>query len=107
MERLPVNALMYALADKYEIDHLKNLAKAKFEHAATEELNAQTFAHAAELVSMTTPSSDPGLRSIVAKKLSQRRELIEHEDIAKLLDSGNGMAWSLVQVLLRDGVRPR
>lgn len=98
--RLTVNALVYATADKYEIDGLKDVAKAKFEEAVLEDWKSPAFAYAAELVFSTTPSSDQGLRSIVIDTINKHRELVKYEEIQNLLDSGNGMAWAFVQVLL-------
>lgn len=98
-EKLPVNALMYALAEKYDIDHLKTLAMAKFEGAASESLWAPAFARAAHLVFTTTASSDEGLRNIVVSTLSQHRELIDYEGIASLIKTGNEIGWALIQML--------
>lgn len=98
-ERLPVNALMYELADKYEINHLKSLARAKFQQAANERLSAPAFAYAAQLVFTTTVSSDTGLRNIVVSTLSRHRKLIDYEGIASLIKSGSEIGWALIQML--------
>ncbi|KAK5093979.1 hypothetical protein LTS08_008763 [Lithohypha guttulata] len=102
--RLVVNTLMYALADKYEIDDLKALAKQKFEEAVVQDWDSQAFAYAAELVFSTTPNSDRGLRTVVTKTINTHRELVNYEEVQRLLDSGNGMAWALIQVLLGDHI---
>ncbi len=70
MEKLTINALMYALADKYEIDDLQVLARIKFEEAVAQDCESQAFAHAAELVFSTTPSSDDGLRSMITETIT-------------------------------------
>ena len=57
-ERLVVNTLMYALADRYAIENLKELAKLKFGAAMVQDRDGQVFAYAAELVFTSTPSSD-------------------------------------------------
>lgn len=101
-ERLVVNTLMYALADKYAIENLKELAKLKFEAAMVQNWDGQVFAHAAELVFTSTPSTDQGLRAIVSKTLNDHRELVNYDEVRNLLDSGNGMAWAFVQVLLNN-----
>ena len=88
------------MADKFGINDLKTLARTKFEDAAIQDWESQAFARAAELVFTTTPSSDLGLRSIVIKTINQHRRLVDYEEIQQLLDSGNGMAWALIQVLL-------
>lgn len=104
--RLTVNTLMYALADKYEIEDLKALAKAKFEQAVLQDWESQAFAHAAGLAFDTTHSSDKGLRSVIVKTINQHRELVNLEGVQDLLKSGNEMAWALIQVLLADRSDP-
>ncbi|KAK5074610.1 hypothetical protein LTR70_010116 [Exophiala xenobiotica] len=86
--------------DKYGIDDLKDLARTKFEQAVADDWDSQAFAHAAELAFNTTPGSDRGLRAAVIKTINDHRELIDYEEIRALLDSGNGIAWALVKVLL-------
>lgn len=98
--RLTTNTMMYALADRFYIDDLKVLARTKFREAAKEDWNSKSFVHAAELVFESTPGSDKGLRDVVTGTLNQHRDLADYEEWQKLLDSGNGMAWALVQVLL-------
>lgn len=101
--RLTVNAKMYALADKYDIPDLKALAKVKFEEAVLQDWESLAFAHAAELVFETTYHSDQGLRSVVISTIDQHRSLVNYEEVQNLMNSGNGMAWALVQILLADG----
>lgn len=100
-QRLTVNTQMYALADKYEIIGLKALAKTKFEQAVLQHWFSRAFAHAAELAFSSTHPSDRGLRDVVVSAINQHRELVNYEEWQNLLDSGNGVAWTLVQVLLR------
>lgn len=61
---------------------------------------SQALTYAAKQVFKSTHSSDRSLRGIVATKIDQHRELINYEETQHLLDSGSGMAWVLVQVLL-------
>lgn len=98
--RLTINALVYAMADKYEVENLKDFAIAKFQEATSNDWKSPSFAYAADLVFRTTPSTDQGLRQIVTNTLEQHRQLVEYAEIRSLLDSDNGMAWALVQVLL-------
>lgn len=100
--RLTINTLMYAMADKYAIEDLKLLAKTKFENAAADDWETSAFAHAAGLALETTPPTDNGLREVVVKTLNEHRGLMDYEEIQNLLDSGNGLAWRLLQVVLRD-----
>lgn len=99
-EKLVVNVDLYALADKYGIEDLKLLAKAKFSMAAEQNWKSEAFVRAAELAFRNTPSSDLGLRSVVISTLYKHRELTDYEEVQDLLDSGNGIAWRLVKALL-------
>lgn len=98
--RLTTNTLMYALADKYEIEDLKLLAKSKFADAATtDDFSIDAFVHAAELVFSTTSRTDYGLRKEVINVLDRNRGLLEDKSVQSLLESGNGMAWAMLRVV--------
>lgn len=85
------------MADKYGITDLKDLAQEKFKSAAAEDWNRTAFVRAAELVFSTTLPSDHGLRNIVVNTIIAHPNLIEDAEIAKLLESGNGIAWKVLQ----------
>ena len=63
--RMLNNVLVYAVADKYDIPDLKDLAKAKFQSLARSKWPHDDFYALAERVFSTTPDSDMGLRQIV------------------------------------------
>ena len=98
-ERLVVNVDLYTLADKYGIEDLKLLAKAKFSKAALQNWKSAAFVRAAELAFQNTLSTDLGLRSVVLRTVHEHLELTDYEEMQNLLDSGNGIAWQLVKVL--------
>lgn len=58
--------------------------------------------HLRQLAFETTPKIDEGLREVVVKTFNDHHGLMDYEEIQSLLDSGIGLAWRLVQVLLRD-----
>lgn len=97
--KLSTNALMYAIADKYQIEDLKELARVKFAEAASKYWDSEAFASAAELVCETTV--DTGLRHIVVDTVNAHRELMEKKEMKALFDSGNGLAWELLQLVIR------
>ena len=97
--KLTTNTLMYALADKYDVDGLKMLAKKKFAAAAIHDWDTTAFAQAALLAFTTTPTVDTGLREVVIDVLNDHRDLLEYEEIQVLLNSGNGLAWALLKVI--------
>ncbi|KAL8748532.1 MAG: hypothetical protein Q9184_007236 [Pyrenodesmia sp. 2 TL-2023] len=61
------NVLIYALADKYDISLLKDLAKDKFSARSTLKWDDESLLTVLELVYNTTPSSDQGLRKIISE----------------------------------------
>lgn len=69
-QRPTVNALMYALTDKYETHELKDLARAKFEEAVRQDWDSRAFAYATEQVCKSAYSSDRGLMCIVATTIN-------------------------------------
>lgn len=86
---LSTHALVYALADKYGIGDLKDMAKTKFSALAKEEWpQSQVFAHAAGLVYETTPDQDKGLRDAVVETVTaHHRDMLEVEEVQNLLES--------------------
>ena len=59
------NVLVYAIADKYDIPDLKELAKNKFRTLALSKWPIENFDNITEEVFSTTPDGDMGLRQIV------------------------------------------
>lgn len=98
---LTTNALMYALADKYRIDDLKELSRLKFAKAAAIRWQSREFVSAVQIICETTSKADMGLRNVVANTVNAHRELMDNKEIQKLFDSGNGLAWELVKVIYR------
>lgn len=60
------NALVYALAEKYDIQSLKDLAKDKFEARSALPWDDDNLCTMLEVVYSTTPSTDRGLRDVAA-----------------------------------------
>jgi len=105
--KLCTNSLMYALADKYGIDDLKEVARAKFAAPAAEDWKLKAFALSAGIVCETTPKVDKGLRRVVVEILNEYRELLDYEEIQELLDSGNGLAWEMLKTVCEQQARAR
>jgi len=61
------NVLVYAIAEKYGIAELKEMAKAKFQGRARSLLSAKEFPEIIRELYRSTPSSDRGLRDIVSR----------------------------------------
>lgn len=70
------NVLVYALAEKYEIMELKEMAEAKFQCRAGSLLLTKEFPEIIRELYRSTPSSDRGLRDIVSQVCAEQGSLI-------------------------------
>ena len=80
-ECLACDIHMYAIADKYDIQELKTLAKSKFQSSVSGRWPIAFFPALVQEILVSTPSTDSGLRDIVTK--------ICAEHITELLDGDN------------------
>jgi hypothetical protein len=64
-EPLTIHATMYALADKYHVNGLAEVAKAKFEACVRHHVDSEDFVNAVQLAYSSTPESNRGLRDAV------------------------------------------
>ena len=87
------HARVYAIADKYGVGLLKDLAKARFALAVrnTVATDIPGLIAATEVVYASTPSSDRGLRDCVKPKLIEfKRQLRDSNEFMALFVSGLG-----------------
>ena len=90
------NARMYALADKYGIEDLKDFAKYSLSQwlplpGSRSAFEAPGFVKALRVIYTTTLSSDRGLRDLVIPAIKQCRvELRKNSDFVEMLSSGWG-----------------
>ena len=96
---LSTNARMYALADKYGIEDLKELAREKFARVATRDWNKGGFAHAVQIVYESTPKSGSSLRDVIVATINQHRDLMKDSEIENMLEELNGLAVGLLKVV--------
>lgn len=94
---LNIHAQMYALADKYGIHDLKDLAREKFAEAASNDWDGGGFPLAVQTVYSSTPDSDHGLRDVVVDTLSRHKKLLEKPDVEELVKEINGLAFGLLK----------
>jgi hypothetical protein len=66
---LTIHAAMYALADKYHVEGLGDVAKAKFESCLHHHVNSEDFVTAVQIAYSSTPDSNRGLRDAVVKAI--------------------------------------
>lgn len=99
-ERLIVNSLVYAIADKCDIRSLKELAKTKTATLLDMEWNDDSFPTVLESVWTTTPQSDRGLRDLFIPVLcTHRNELVKKEHYILVLRANADLAVDIVQAL--------
>ena len=90
------NVLVYAVADKYDIPELKELAKRKFHALVKTKWTKIEFEAVGDAVFGTTPSQDTGLRSImcqfcihhfqsIAEDVKLRSVVLNNEELANAL----------------------
>ena len=96
------HARVYAIADKYGVGLLKDLAKQKFALAVqtTNVANISSFIAAIEVVYTTTLGSDQGLRDCILRELKEfKQELRDSDDFMALFLSGLGDGEFAVEVI--------
>ena len=72
------NALVYAMADKYQVEWLKERAISKTWYRLSEAFKLKEFSDAIETVWTSTPSSDKGMRHLFLENfLTRRPEILE------------------------------
>ena len=81
--RMMNSVLVYAVAEKYEIPDLKDLAKAKFQNLTWSKWPHDHFYALAESVFSTTPDTDMGLRQVVLDICEKHSEDILRKEGSK------------------------
>ncbi|KAF5621974.1 hypothetical protein F52700_10848 [Fusarium sp. NRRL 52700] len=98
--RMVFDVRVYQIADKYGITALKNEVKKQFKAAVASEWTANDFSVAANLVYVTTPSRDRGLRDIVMETIRENIDyLVDHNNFDELLRSTPDLAADLISEL--------
>jgi hypothetical protein len=86
--RLLNNVIVYAIAEKYDIFELKELAKTKFLNQADTLMSSNDYPEVIRTIYKSTPSTDRGLRDIVSRVcVTQVRELMENQDFRDVICS--------------------
>ncbi|EGP89096.1 unnamed protein product [Zymoseptoria tritici ST99CH_1A5] len=95
---LILHTQVYALAEKYDIPSLKQLAKTKFEVAAACYYDAPELADAIESVYSTTVDSDRGLRGVVLQLFKRHPQLANTQDVYAVIKDTPALALDLWKV---------
>lgn len=94
--QLLTHAKMYELADKYEVDGLKDLAKEKFSICCKHFWDTPDFHLAASHAFSTTPENDTGLRDCVSQTIATNMQLLRKSQVRLLLMRSNGLALGIL-----------
>jgi hypothetical protein len=95
---LVLHTKVYALAEKYDILSLKQLAKSKFEMAMACFYDSPDFAEAIEEVYCSTIDSDRGLRDIVLEAFKSHPQLASTQDVYNVIKETPSLALELFKV---------
>ncbi|KAI4253754.1 MAG: hypothetical protein LQ352_003501 [Teloschistes flavicans] len=87
------NVLVYALADKYDVKELKNLAKAKFRSLSYGDWDDESVLRVLQMVYGTTPGTDSGLRDEILHVYSRHSDTImDNPRLVSMLDGDGQLA---------------
>lgn len=87
---------MYAIADKYDVVGLKELASKNFEVACSAFWNEDAFPVAIDHVFSTTVPSDTGLRNIVIQTISKNMAVVRKPEIQALVTKHDDLAVGIL-----------
>ena len=92
------NALLYAMADKFQVPGLKACIKRKVSHELNEgNYNDDDFVNSVRVVWTSTPSSDQGLRMLyVQSVLCDRVYLFKMDNMVSALKEVEGFAADII-----------
>ncbi|KAM4065565.1 BTB/POZ domain-containing protein [Hirsutella rhossiliensis] len=96
VHHLRVHAMVYALAEKYSVDGLKDLAMRKFEQEVGKHWDSDDFIQAAEYAYTSTVEGDRGLRNLVVKTFEEHHSLLRKEDAKAMVKRVESLAYDLL-----------
>ncbi|MCJ1251050.1 hypothetical protein MMC30_008281 [Trapelia coarctata] len=98
---LLINAKVYIIADKYEVQALKDLAIAKYVHVLPETWNSSAFTESADLVYNNTVETDRMLRDAIVQGASKNiKALLDRGEFVDLLKSQSDLAVEVLRVVV-------
>lgn len=95
---LLLHTRVYALAEKFDIPGLKELARSKFEMAMACFYDSPQLADAIEEVYFTTIDSDRGLRDVVLQGFRTHPQLATTKDVYEVIEATPALAFELFKV---------
>lgn len=99
---LLINAKVYIIADKYEVQALKDLAIAKYLHVLPETWNSSAFAESADLVYNNTVETDRMLRDAIVQGASKNvKALLDRGEFVDLLKSQSDLTVEVLREVVK------
>jgi hypothetical protein len=98
LTHLLLHTRVYALAEKYDIPALKELARRKFEMAMACDYDSPELPEAIEEVYDSTLDTDRGLRDIVLQLLASHPQLATTPDVHAVIKETPALAYDLFKV---------
>ena len=93
-----MNAQVYALTDKYDVQGLEKFSSKKFKNSLATTWSSKVFSKVVQVVYETTPSTDQGLRSIVMETARKQGScLMNCAEFKVLLKSASDFTIALLQ----------
>lgn len=95
------NVRVYAIAEKYEILPLKELARERFATCAENNWSCEEFPAILREVVESTPNTDRGLRDIVSQLVAEHiQKFLDNEDFLHLLEDSGELGLDVLRQVL-------
>ncbi|KAF2103787.1 hypothetical protein NA57DRAFT_50656 [Rhizodiscina lignyota] len=91
------HALMYAIADYYDIPGLKKAAERKYDAVVKKCSHHSSFVESIPIVYSMTPDSDRGLRNIVVSTLGESMHLVGGQALNAIVRETKALAFDLLE----------
>lgn len=97
------NVLVYAIADKYDVPELKELAKRKFQHLMNNEWSNFEFEAVRNAIFGTTPSQDTSLRQILSQIcINHVEDIVKDVRLRSVVLSNEELAHELLEHAMQE-----
>jgi len=105
---LLINAKIYVIADKYDIQALKEWATTKYKEVLPTTWNSTAFIESARLIYDNTLDNDRVLRDIIIQKASENvKVLFDRGEFIDLLQAGGDFAMEVLRSVVFDSNSPQ
>ncbi len=99
LSNLTIHAMVYRLAEKYDVKGLRELSLAKFQYAISAGQSAQDLYSAAGIAYSTIPEDMRDIRDLVISTLAENRWTLETEKCNELLRTTPNLTYDLLMYI--------